>query len=356
MKTHLRPLAVLICLTASLSIHAQSSFKPLDLNSVQGGMPAKEAAPANGVAALDTAVAQPAESTTPAPRKAAKRPARQGQDAEGVERNGRSESVKPGSQLNSAPTNVTVQTRTNPNIERVVFDRRPVAVALKVGQERIVYLPWEAAINVPEEADARVSVQVIGRTLFLSAQTTLGKVRLTAEGLNGEGFIPLDVTARTTADVPEELEVFLKNSTEIRASKGKSATDDEDEQEPEQKAPDAVQLARFCSQNAYAPLRLIKPLPGVRQIDITPNPVAGLYRGGALMTTPIGAWRSTDTYLTAVRFTNRSATAIELDMDQLRGRWVAAMPQHWRVLPAGDEADTTVVCLLSDQPFDAARP
>jgi hypothetical protein len=61
-------------------------------------------------------------------------------------------------------------------------------------------------------------------------------------------------------------------------------------------------------------------------------------------------------YVTAVRLSNRTSQAIELDMEQLRGHWIAATPQHWRLLPQGSEADTTALCLISEQAFDAARP
>jgi len=120
--------------------------------------------------------------------------------------------------------------------------------------------------------------------------------------------------------------------------------------------PDLVQLSRYCAQMLYAPQRLIKPLAGVRQVDVGRMPVAGLYRGGAVITTPIGAWRASTLYVTAVRFTNRTTQPVELDMEQLRGHWVAATPQHWRLLPQGADADTTAVCLISEQAFDAARP
>ena len=85
-------------------------------------------------------------------------------------------------------------------------------------------------------------------------------------------------------------------------------------------------------------------------------PVAGLYRGGAVLTTPVGGWRSATLYVTAVRFTNRSHSPLELDMDMLRGRWVAATPQHHVLAESGSDDDTTAVCLISEQSFDASRP
>lgn len=240
-----------------------------------------------------------------------------------------------------------------PGIERVVYDRSPLRVALSAGQERRVYLPWEAALHLPPDA-AGLNAQVIGSTLYLTGQSGQPTVRVIAEGLDGQGMIPLDVQVRDQAGVPGEMEISIATRNERRAPARRAAMADDDEDEPDE--PDLVQLTRHCSQQLYAPQRLVKPLPGVRAVDIRSKPVAGLYRTSAVLTTPIGAWRSAGLYVTAVRFTNRGQSELELDMDLLRGRWVAATPQHHILAPAGSEADTTAVCLISEQPFDAARP
>jgi integrating conjugative element protein (TIGR03749 family) len=237
-----------------------------------------------------------------------------------------------------------------PGVEHVRFERRPVVAVVEVGRERLVHFPYEVAIHEPEPTERGLSVQIIGRTAYLKASAPMPRLRLVAEGLDGQGTIPVDVVVRDRApDVPDELEILVAGA--------KPAQDDEgDASEGESTSPDLVQLSRYCAQRLYAPQRLVKPLAGVRAIDVRSMPVAGLYRGGAVVTTPIGAWRSRTLFVTAVRFTNRTGQSVELDMEQLRGQWLAATPQHWRLLPQGSEADTTAVCLVSEQPFDAARP
>ena len=71
--------------------------------------------------------------------------------------------------------------------------------------------------------------------------------------------------------------------------------------------------------------------------------------------TPLIAWRSGSLHLTAVTLRNVTATPIELDPRSLRGEWLTATFQHNRLLAAGDEADLTVVYLVSPQPFAVAR-
>ncbi len=80
-----------------------------------------------------------------------------------------------------------------------------------------------------------------------------------------------------------------------------------------------------------------------------------LFRGGAVTATPLVAWRAGSLHLTAIKLVNRTGVARTLDPRDLRGDWLAATFQHHRLLPAGDEADTTAVYLISARPFEAAQ-
>jgi integrating conjugative element protein (TIGR03749 family) len=116
-----------------------------------------------------------------------------------------------------------------------------------------------------------------------------------------------------------------------------------------------VALTRHAARMLYAPTRLMPADPAIRQVALDLHPVAGLYRGRRLRTTPLGAWRSGPLYVTAVRFTNLEDRPIELQMHDLRGQWLAATPQHGRLGPAGSETDTTAVYLVCAQPFASCR-
>lgn len=269
----------------------------------------------------------------------------------------------PAQVLETFPPDVQLQQQRQPiqGTERLVYDRSSLRVALAAGRERRIYLPWEAALHLPPEAGG-LQAQIVGSTIYLTGQSGQPIVRIIAEGLDGQGMIPLDVQVRDQlAGVPDEMEISVASrgnnggNGRGKTARRNSATDDDDDDD-EPVAPDLVQLTRYCSQQLYAPQRLVKTPPGVRSIELRHMPVAGLYRGGAVLTTPVGGWRSATLYVTAVRFTNRSHSPLELDMDMLRGRWVAATPQHHVLAESGSDADTTAVCLISEQSFDASRP
>jgi integrating conjugative element protein (TIGR03749 family) len=98
---------------------------------------------------------------------------------------------------------------------------------------------------------------------------------------------------------------------------------------------------------------LLKDLPGVVRVPVKRKKVT-LVRGASVTAEPLVAWRAGDLYLTAVKLTNRTDRALTLDPRTLRGDWLTAAFQHNRLLPKGDESDTTALYLISKRPFAAS--
>ena len=114
-----------------------------------------------------------------------------------------------------------------------------------------------------------------------------------------------------------------------------------------------VTLTRFAARQLYAPVRLRSDRPGIVRTPVSRDPI-NLVRGGAIDARPLVAWRAGGFYLTAVKLTNRTNQAKTLDPRNLRGAWLTATFQHHRLLPAGNEADTTAVYLISARPFSVS--
>ena len=231
--------------------------------------------------------------------------------------------------------------------EHVLFDRLPVQILLTPGRERLVQFPFVPLIDVPPSLKGLLEVQIIEDTAYLTAHSPVPRTRLVAHAIEGGTKLPLDVEAVEGKDAMPILQIHMPNEASADGDDA-SASAARGNTEP---AVGMIQLTRYAAQVLYAPSRLIPTYPGVRQEPVDRKPVAGMYRGGEVETAPLGAWSSGALHVTAVRFTNRSTHPIELDMERLRGRWIAATPQHWRLLPKGSEADTTAVYLISDRPY-----
>ena len=223
--------------------------------------------------------------------------------------------------------------------ERIVWRKSPIALELGVGQERMVHFPGPVSVGIPGSLQGRLRIQSSGGTVYWLAQQAFALTRILVRSLDDGQVYLLDVAASPEGGGAAPMEITLPRQ---------SSPDDPTPVGPETHG--YVSLTRFAAQQLYAPQRLQAPLPGVVRVPVPDAPVP-LVRGGAIVSTPLASWRSGHRFVTAVQLSNTGSEAQELQAEALRGAWLAATFQHHRLLPAGDEADHTVVYLISDRPF-----
>lgn len=239
--------------------------------------------------------------------------------------------------------------------ERVVFNRRPVVVALPVAQERLLTMPSPAVLHVPNDIEVAVRLESIGRTVYATALRPFEPIRIIAELIETGEQIPLDLVANEgTVTASAEMEVFMGEA--VLADRKKETALATDEQEAEQQqAADMVQLTRHAARQLYAPRRLAWGATNISQVGVDTKPVEGLVAGALVETTPVGQWRSGNLYVTAVVLRNLSREPLEVPLEDVRGQWLAATAQHGRVGPAGSETDTTALYLVCQRAFESCR-
>lgn len=248
--------------------------------------------------------------------------------------------------------------RSAKDVERAVFRSEPVQVNLHVGQERLITLPAPAALSVPADIEHVARVEIIGPTLYVTALVPFHRIRIVAEFIDSGQQIPMDFVAEAAGTGAgkgqlAELEVSVlvpggQADADGGVAEGKDAA-------PEQPAVDMVQLTRHAARQLYAPRRLAWATRGVHQVEVSLAPVPTLIRGVNAEIAPLGQWKSGPLFVTAVRVTNRSKFPMEIPLEQLRGRWLAATSQHGRVGAAGSDTDTTAIYLVCDRAFEACR-
>jgi len=228
--------------------------------------------------------------------------------------------------------------------ERIEWQKRPIRLELSVGQERRVDFPAAVQVGIPGALQPLLRTQSVNSTVYLLAHQTFEATRiLVKERERGQLYL-FDVVASETGGQTHPVQVFVKDSGEASISSSDDGT-------PSPLG--YVTLTRFAGQQLYAPVRLMHNMSGIRRIPVARDPI-DLVRGGAIHATPLVAWRAGGYYLTAVKLTNRTDQPQVLDPRDLRGAWLTATFQHNRLLPAGDEADTTAVYLISARPFAVA--
>ena len=231
--------------------------------------------------------------------------------------------------------------------ERIEWTKTPIAVELKVDAETQIQFPAPIKVGMPGSLKAELRAQSVGDTVYLKPSTVFDATRLIVQTRDGGHTYLLDVSASEIAQKSSALRIVDVDAE--RTASEPTLTDDASTLP----AQDPVTLTRFAARQLFAPQRLFQTAKGIVREPVSDAPV-DLVRGGTITARPLIAWRSSTLHVTAVRLVNASPSAIDLDPRELRGEWLTATFQHNRLLPAHDEADTTVVYLVSDRPFAMA--
>ncbi|MEW8048427.1 MAG: TIGR03749 family integrating conjugative element protein [Candidatus Thiodiazotropha sp.] len=233
--------------------------------------------------------------------------------------------------------------------EHIVWDRSPIQVILPVGEERRIDFPVPINLDVPQEAvklSKPIQVREDG-SVYWTALQSFNTLRVQAITFTGYSYF-LDVSAKKGA------------STHPIVILDDRVPDDEDKKADTKKRLsyeyDDADLIQYAAQNNYAPARLVKSMPGVTRIPVSPLACSEhLYRFHPLSYEPIAQWQSPAVptrYVTAVRVHSQTANEIVFDPRLLRGDWIAASAQHTVLGPAGTDGDNTTWYLVSDRPFE----
>ncbi len=240
-------------------------------------------------------------------------------------------------------------------VEILRWERMPLAVPLKVGQERIVFIDRNVRVGVPAAVGERLRVQSAGGAVYLRASEPIEPTRLQLQDADTGALILLDIAAEPPKDgeaVLEPVRIVEGNGTSTRygdqAEAANEAPDQAGARAARRETPVPVVLTRFAAQNLYAPLRTVEPLPGVMRVNLRRD----LDLGTLMPTLPVRAaalasWRLEDQWVTAVRLTNSSSGWITLDPRVLQGDFLTATFQHEALGPRGTPEDTTVLYLVT---------
>jgi general secretion pathway protein D len=79
---------------------------------------------------------------------------------------------------------------------------------------------------------------------------------------------------------------------------------------------------------------------------------AGMFSEPAIKTVPQESWQKGSLYVTAVSLFNRSDKVIQLSKGMLRGDWLSVAMEAGQLAPTGTDDASTMLYLVSDQPFD----
>jgi len=226
--------------------------------------------------------------------------------------------------------------------QRIQWQKTPIAIALSVGEEHMVHFRAPVSVGIPAALETVLRTQTVNGTVYWMAKSAFGNTRVMVREIESGQTYLFDLSAATNGEHAAAIVVLVDETTEAQNRLGETG---------QGARHGYVSLTRYAAQQLYAPMRLLSAVPGIVRMPVQQHSVA-LVPGNGVEATPLAAWRAGHLYVTAVKLTNRLAKAQTLDPRTLRGTWLSAAFQHSRLLPAGSDADTTAVYLVSAQPFN----
>lgn len=225
--------------------------------------------------------------------------------------------------------------------ERVVWEKKPLSIALKIGEERIIHFPKNIEHWQPGVVDNSVVAQTVADTLYIKAITEFPTVRFRVREIGSNKVYLLDVSGKQDVEVPDTLVVIdeeqLRGESDRQAKQ--MATIGQDWR---------VRLTRYASQTLYAPERVVKADYSISRVSLTPGVEIPLIRGGKVKAQTVATWRGGGWYLHAIKLTNVTDEKVVLDPRiAYRGEWSTATPQHDWLGPSNSDQAVTTVYLTS---------
>ncbi len=239
--------------------------------------------------------------------------------------------------------------------ERVIWDKNPIPVSLTVGQERMIHFPVEVRYWVPSNIENRISILSANGVIYIKALEAFDQSRVRVQSTLTQKMYFLDVSAfNDDVEYPDlivtDKDFVTNKSQDIEA--GKSEDDW------------YIRLARFAAQSLYASDRLKPYDPEIFAIKENYGQEIPLIVGGDIKATVIKSWRGGGFYISAVKIENRSQLPIQIAFDapqvesgervivlktDIRGRWLAVIPQHTFLGVNGSSLDRTTLYLIGNR-------
>lgn len=231
--------------------------------------------------------------------------------------------------------------------EKIKWEKKPIAITLPVGKERMVIFPSDVRVQVPAQIAHTLRTISNDGVVYWKADSEFEAERVKVQLIDSGKIVMIDLAASEKRTKVSDIQILV--------SSGKPTIDRAPIANPNAPSLDYVQLTRFAAQSMYAPERLIKTPVSVTRVQLDVEPIDTLLRGQIINALPLISWQSDGLYVTAVKLVNLTASKIVLDPRDIRGRWEAASFQHVTLGAKGTLEDTTTLYLISKRPYEESK-
>ncbi len=230
----------------------------------------------------------------------------------------------------------------------LVWDKRPLQVRLEVNKERIIEMPDNVRVGIPEYLYSKVNISTTGGVMYVTAKEPFTKTRATIRLASNNEEILMDFFGVEAIDdaEPELIKVIRKDE----ADKAEAARD---AYMAQSNGVTVKEIIQYAAHDFYAPPRLKDTSKPIVENEIrTPLRLDLMLMGRSASLFDLQAlkqYRTSRYVLTAILVTNRTSQPQEIVYSDLYPDFIAASSQHVDVGPAGSKAESTILYLVTSQ-------
>ncbi len=236
--------------------------------------------------------------------------------------------------------------------ERILWQKKPIPIAITIGQEKIIHFPDDIRYWVSDYVKDKANIVAANGVLYITALVPFEKNRIHVQSISDQRIYLLDILTTDINSQSNEIIITnaerVDNTSDIQFDALKSGEDWR------------IRLSRYAAQQLYAPTRLLPTDTQIKRIDIDNRESIALIRGERFISRPLAAWSGGGYTVVAIELKNRLAQSFNLGFKPqaendravnlgrlIRGSWLTATLQHRFIGPIGSDADTTTLYLVS---------
>ncbi|WP_434339401.1 TIGR03749 family integrating conjugative element protein [Motilimonas cestriensis] len=234
--------------------------------------------------------------------------------------------------------------------EVVTWDRKPIKLTLKPDLERIIYFPDNVRVGIPPHLQDKLRVMSAEGAVYLKASGEIKNERIQIQLIESGQIVLMDVVANAKASniALEDMKVSMS------AGSAAALANESEIIEPVT----AIDITRYAAKQFYSPPRLRDSDNRIQRTSVAKVNLPDLMMGrshGLFYMTPVASWQAEGSlYVTAIKVSNITYFKQHFLYSDINADYTHATFQHGYVTAKGQVGDTSMLYLVTNQPFEAS--
>lgn len=235
--------------------------------------------------------------------------------------------------------------------EVVTWERKPIKLLLKNDVERIVYFPDNVRVGIPPHLQDKLRVMSAEGAVYLKSSGDIKNERIQIQLIESGQIVLMDVVSSSKASKISQEDMKVSVTSSYVDSVNEASYEDVEPVTP-------IEITRYAAKQFYAPSRLRESDNRIQRTSVAKVNLPDLMVGRShrlFQMTPVASWQANgNLYVTAIKVENVTYFKQHFLYSDINADYTHATFQHGHVTPKGQIGDTSMLYLVTNQPFESS--